>query len=148
MTRETISAVVGGSGDVPESLPVKQRSCLGGVEGQRSGWKARAEFCPWRYYQIFPRLPAAALNQRYGLSVPRRCISPIPAPQTGISNVSIPWEGEPLAEPQTQPTAARPAVSASASPILPAHRRTLPASHRNPETLGETAATEPLNWLK
>ncbi len=61
-----------------------------------------------------PRLPAAALNQRYGPSAPRRCISPIPAPQTGISNVSTPREGEapaepqtePLAEPQTQPPAA------------------------------------------
>jgi hypothetical protein len=47
----------------------------------------------------------AALNQRYGPSAPRRCISPIPVPQTGISNVSTPWEGEAPAEPQTQPTA-------------------------------------------
>ena len=59
-----------------------------------------------------------------------------------------PWEGEAPAEPQTQPTAARPAVSASAFPILPAHHRTLPAAHRHPEPPGETTATEPLNWLR
>ena len=47
----------------------------------------------------------AALNQRYGPHAPRRCISPIPSPHTGISNVSTPWEGEAPAEPQTQPTA-------------------------------------------
>ncbi len=47
------------------------------------------DFYPHRLVPC-PRLPAAALNQRYGPSAPRRCISPIPAPQTGISNVSTP----------------------------------------------------------
>ena len=31
---------------------------------------------------------------------------------------------------------------------VPAHDQTLPAAHRHPEPPGETAATEPLNWLK
>ncbi len=31
---------------------------------------------------------------------------------------------------------------------VPAHHRTLPAAHRHPEPPGETAATEPLNWLR
>ena len=31
---------------------------------------------------------------------------------------------------------------------MPAHHRTLPAAHRHPEPPGETAATEPLNWLR
>jgi hypothetical protein len=59
------------------------------------------DFYPHRLVSC-PRLPAAALNHRYGPSAPRRCISPIPAPQTGISNVSTPWEGEAPAEPQSE----------------------------------------------
>jgi hypothetical protein len=54
----------------------------------------------------------AALNHRYGHPAPRRCRSPIPAPQPGISNVSTPRKGEAPAEPQTQ----RPTEHLSASP--------------------------------
>jgi len=58
--------------------------------------------------------------------------------------VSTPWEGEAPAEPQTQPLAeplpeAPAATSPSPNP---------PAAHRHPEPPGETAATEPLKWLK
>jgi hypothetical protein len=86
----------------------------------------------------------AALNHRYGHPALQRCISPVPAPQTGISNVSTPWEGEAPAEPQTQPTAAH----RSEALRVPAHNRTLPAAHRHPEPPGETAATEPLNGIR
>lgn len=81
---------------------------------RRSTQPALWPLCPPALHIADPR-PA---NRNFQCFHPREGEAPA-EPQTEP-------RAEPPAEPKTQPTAARPDVSASASPIQPAHHQTLP----------------------
>ena len=76
------------------------------------------DFYPHRLVPC-PRLPAAALNQRYGPSAPRRCISRVPAPQTNFPVLPPPGRAklQLSRKPSRQPRASPPPnLARSSSP--------------------------------